>query len=306
MMFVTYASPDPRVGMVSDGLLIDMAEFADQSSGVSGQGGLEMQELIDRWDVWKPIAEAAVRSLAGGGTSPRRELSTVRLLAPLPRPRRNPFLLAGNYLDHVLAGERASGVPISQRKTAIFFTKPTGAVNGPLGDIEVDTRLTQKLDYETELVVVIGRTGKDIPREDAMDYVWGFTVGNDISARDIQRVKPTTDFLRGKGLDTFFPFGPGIVTRDLIADYRTLTLRTYVNGDLRQEARLDQMIRDVPEIVADLSRGLTLEPGDLIATGTPSGVQSEKDDPVWLQDGDEIVSEIDEIGRLVNHVWAIA
>jgi len=155
-------------------------------------------------------------------------------------------------------------------------------------------------------VVVIGRRGRDIPLAEAMDHVWGYTIGNDVSARDIQVVKPTPDFLRGKGLDTFFPTGPGIVPKDYLPEYHDLRLRLFLNGVLKQDAVLGQMTRDVAEIIADLSRGLTLEAGDIIATGTPSGVLIESADPVWLKQGDEVVCEIEGIGRLVNHVRAIA
>jgi 2-keto-4-pentenoate hydratase/2-oxohepta-3-ene-1,7-dioic acid hydratase in catechol pathway len=307
MLLVTYADPEPRVGVIAAGRLLDLAEIgADSGSPEVAVAPPSMNELIDHWDAWQAPVRAAVARLERDPSAGGRPSDGVRLLAPIPRPRRNPFLLAGNYMDHVLAGERASGIPLTQRKTAIFFTKPTGAVTGPTDDVEVDTRLTQRVDYETELVIVIGRRGRDIPYDDAMRYVFGYTVGNDISARDIQRQKPTTDFLRGKGLDTFFPTGPGIVPVDTLPDYRTLTLRTFVNGEQRQDTTLDMMIRDVPEIIADLSRGLTLEPGDLIATGTPSGVQSEKDEPDWLKDGDELVSEIEGIGRLVNRIRKIA
>jgi 2-keto-4-pentenoate hydratase/2-oxohepta-3-ene-1,7-dioic acid hydratase in catechol pathway len=306
MMLVTYAAPSPRVGVIASGRLMDLQAGGRAGTRSPGADPLSMLDVIDAWEVWAPISRDMARAAEADPESIGVAATTHRLIAPIPRPRRNPFLIAGNYMDHVIAGERASGVPLTQRKTAIFFTKPTNAVSGPTDDIEVDTRLTKKLDYETELVVIIRRRGRDIPREGAMDYVWGYTVGNDVSARDIQRQKPTPDFLRGKGLDTFFPTGPGLVPLERIPDYRGLTLRTWVNGELRQEAQLSQMIRDVPEIIADLSRALTLEPGDLIATGTPSGVQSEMDDPTYLKDGDEVISEIEEIGRLVNRVRAIA
>ncbi len=291
-MLVTYTDVVQHVGLVVHDRVINLEEFL-------GTAILTMNDVIDEWQAWGSlVGEVAARMEHGAG----RALAEYRLAPPIPRPRRNPFLIAGNYQSHVLAGERASGIPYSQRKQAIFFTKPSGSIIGNLDDIQFDPDLTQKLDYELELVVIIGRTGRDIPVDRAMDYVFGYSVGNDISARDIQAAKPTTDFLRGKGLDTFFPMGPGIVPRDFLPDYRDCQMTLSVNGQVKQSATPAEMTRDVPEIIADLSRGLTLEAGDIIATGTPSGVQNESLDPVWLQDGDEVISEIEGLGKLVNHV----
>ncbi|MDE3100689.1 MAG: fumarylacetoacetate hydrolase family protein [Chloroflexota bacterium] len=263
-----------------------------------------MNDLIDAWPRWgAPVRDLATRLRKDPqvGTT----LAEVRLLAPIPRPRRNPFLIAGNYMAHVLAGEKATGIPLSQRKTAIFFSKPSGAVIGPDATIEYETRWTQKVDWECELVVVIGTTGRDIPVERAMEHVFGYTIGNDVSARDIQIQKPTSDFMRGKGMDTFFPIGPGIVLRDDYGDYHARRLRLSVNGERKQDGTLGEMTRDVPEIIAELSRGLTLEAGDIIATGTPSGVANESPDPQWLKDGDIVLCEIEGIGTLTNRVRAL-
>ena len=269
-----------------------------------GDAGLTMLDVIDAWDKWRgPVEELGARLEKGEALGVA--LKSVTLDAPIPRPRRNPYLIAGNYKSHVAAAEKSTGIPLSERKQAIFFTKPDNTVVGPTGDIEYDPAVTQKVDYELELVVVIGRRGRNISAAQAMDFVWGYTIGNDVSARDIQVVKPTTDFLRGKGLDTFFPIGPGIVLRDDIKNYRDLRMRLWVNDEIRQDGTPGQMTRDIPTIIAELSRSLTLEPGDMIATGTPSGVIGESPNPVWLKDGDMVVGEIEQIGRLENRVRAI-
>jgi len=302
-MLVSYGVDEPTIGVLVDGVVADL----DAASGMSSRNDatLTMNVVIDDWRYWSPIVQRLALALREQTAEIGQPATAVQLRAPIPRPRRNPFLIAGNYRAHVEAGERATGVPLSQRKQAIFFTKPSGTVIGPDDEILVDPGVTQQVDYENELVVVIGRGGRDITPDVAMDFVFGYMIGNDVSARDIQLVKPTTDFLRGKGLDTFFPTGPGIVLRDGFPHRHERTLRTFVNGSLRQEAILGDMTRDVPQIIADLSRGLSLEPGDIIATGTPSGVQVESPSPEWLRDGDVVACQIEGIGTLVNTVREI-
>ena len=306
MMLVTYQDGGLKCGLVAAGRLVELAHIDGAPPPTNdAPSAWTMNDVIDDWHRWRAPVVAAFERLSDSSKPIGAPVANCRLVAPIPRPRRNPFLIAGNYMSHVQAGERATGIPYSQRKTAIFFTKPTGSVVGPFDDVRYDPKLTQMLDYECELVVVIARRGRDIPAADAMDFVWGYTIGNDISARDIQRVKPTPDFLRAKGLDTFFPTGPGLVPSELVANYRDLNIQLYLNGEKKQDAALGEMIRDIPEIISELSKGLTLEPGDLISTGTPSGTQGESDNPRWLREGDELVSEIEGIGRMVNHIRTI-
>ena len=287
-----------------DGSGIRVGVSANGRVAAVGDSTLTMLDVIHHWDKWRaPVQDIAARLAKGEALGV--ELATVTLEAPIPRPRRNPFLIAGNYKSHVAAAEITTGLALRERKQAIFFTKPDNTIVGPTANIEFNRAVTQKVDYEIELVVVLGRRGRDIPAEQAMDYVFGYTIGNDVSARDIQVVKPTVDFLRGKGLDTFFPIGPGIVLREDIAEYRDLHMRLWVNGEIRQDSTPGKMTRDIPTIIAELSRSLTLEAGDIIATGTPSGVIGEQANPVWLKDGDEIVCEIEQLGRLQNRVREI-
>jgi 2-keto-4-pentenoate hydratase/2-oxohepta-3-ene-1,7-dioic acid hydratase in catechol pathway len=229
-------------------------------------------------------------------------LSQVQKLAPIPVLTRNAFCVGRNYLDHITEGANARGMKWDQKlpEAPQFFTKATGALIGPGAEVRLDTKLTQRLDYEVELAVVIGKRGRDIAAGDAYDFVFGYTIANDVTARDLQRRHD--QWFKGKSLDTTLPLGPCIVTRDAIGDPGTLELSMSINGQERQRARVDQMIFDIPTIIAQLSAGMTLEPGDIIATGTPSGVGFAMNPPQFLHDGDEMLATIDRIGALRNRV----
>jgi 2-keto-4-pentenoate hydratase/2-oxohepta-3-ene-1,7-dioic acid hydratase in catechol pathway len=220
-------------------------------------------------------------------------LSKVRWLAPIPRPRKNIFCLGRNYAEH--ARERNESVP----SVPIFFTKPPTAVVGP-DDPVIRHAVTQQLDYEVELAVIIGRRGRDIPVERALDYVFGYTILNDISARDLQARH--VQWFKGKSLDTFAPLGPVVTHRSAIPDPQNLRMRLWVNGDLRQDASTGRMIFPVAHLIAVLSAGMTLEPGDVLATGTPEGVGAGRTPPAWLQPGDVVEAEIEGIGILRNRI----
>ena len=225
----------------------------------------------------------------------------VRLLAPLPRPAKNVFCVGRNYADHIAEGARAQNVRIDVTEVPVFFTKPPTAVIGPGAAVPIFPHVSTKIDYEVELAVVIGTAGRDIPRESALDHVFGYTILNDISARDVQR-RHGGQYFKGKGLDGSCPLGPWIVTADAIPDPAALGIRLRVNGELRQDSTTAAMIFDIPTLIASLSEGMTLEPGDIIATGTPSGVGYAMDPPRFLVDGDTVSCEIDGIGTLENPV----
>ncbi|HEV2678484.1 MAG TPA: fumarylacetoacetate hydrolase family protein [Aliidongia sp.] len=229
-------------------------------------------------------------------------LSAVRLTAPIPRPGKNVFCVGRNYLDHVAEGYRARGTETKLPEAPQFFTKPPTAVIGPGEPFAVDPSVSAKIDYEVELALIIGKAGRDIPADRAWNHVFGFTILNDITARDLQRRHD--QWFKGKGLDRSCPMGPFVVTRDEIADPSALELSLTVNGEPRQRALVGQMIFPIPTIIASLSAGLTLEPGDIIATGTPSGVGYAMDPPRYLKAGDEVVCEISDIGRLVTPIIA--
>jgi 2-keto-4-pentenoate hydratase/2-oxohepta-3-ene-1,7-dioic acid hydratase in catechol pathway len=255
-------------------------------------------ELIEAgpetWQRLKAEAPPLARSVA------RRPLDTVALCAPIPRPRKNIMCIGWNYAEHVsesaVASKREDNVPTDP----VVFTKNVTSVAGPNEEIPAHTGVTSELDWEVELGVVIGIGGRAIPRERALAHVFGYTVINDLSARDLQfRHK---QFFLGKSLDGACPMGPMIVTADEVPDPQNLLLRCRVNGVLKQDSTTRHMIFDVATLISVLSRGMTLEPGDIIATGTPSGVGFARKPPEFLRAGDVVECEIDGIGRLQNRL----
>lgn len=227
-------------------------------------------------------------------------LADITLLAPIPRPPKNVFCVGRNYLDHVSEGYAARGREMQLPEYPQFFTKPPTAVVGHGGLIPRHSEITEKLDYEVELGIVIGTGGRDIAAADWRKHVFGYTIVNDITARDLQQRHD--QWFKGKGLDGSCPMGPWIVTDDAINDPQNLNLSLSVNGEIRQKANTAQMIFALPRIIADLSRGMTLEPGDIIATGTPSGVGYAMKPPRLLSSGDVVTCTIEGIGTLQNRV----
>lgn len=228
-------------------------------------------------------------------------LSEVTLEAPLPRPRRNVFCVGKNYYDHAQefskSGFDSSAAAGNVPKVPIVFSKVPESVTGPDAPILIDPAVSSAIDYEVELTVIIGREGRNIPKEKALDHVWGYTVVNDVTARDIQGRH--SQWLLGKSQDSFCPMGPWAVTKDEI-DLADTAVRTFVNGEKRQDSNTGLLIFDVPTIIATISNGITLLPGDVIATGTPAGVGIGFDPPKYLKDGDVVRVEIDGIGSLEN------
>jgi 2-keto-4-pentenoate hydratase/2-oxohepta-3-ene-1,7-dioic acid hydratase in catechol pathway len=247
------------------------------------------------------LAEArTLAARAGEFKAALRPSAGVTLLSPLPELPRNAFCVGRNYVDHVKEGAAMLKVEVKLPTTPQYFTKATHSLNTPNGDIRLDTTLTSRFDYEAELAIVLGRGGRDIPPEQAMDHVFGYTVANDFTARDLQRRHD--QWFKGKSLDTTLPLGPWLIDAQEIGDPKTLELTLTVNGKLRQHAHISQMIFDLPTIISVLSAGLTLEAGDVIVTGTPSGVGFAMDPPAYLQDGDVVVTRIDRIGELRNRI----
>jgi 2-keto-4-pentenoate hydratase/2-oxohepta-3-ene-1,7-dioic acid hydratase in catechol pathway len=226
----------------------------------------------------------------------------LRLLAPIPRTGKNVFCLGRNYADHIQEDNASRDKQTPLPEYPQFFTKPSTSIVGDGADIRYDERVTRRLDYEVELAVIIGRGGRDISADQAMEHVFGYTIVNDVTARDLQRRHD--QWFKGKGLDTFCPMGPWIVTADEIADPHALAISLEVNGERRQNASTADMIFRIPETIASLSAGLTLEPGDVIATGTPSGVGYAMNPRRFLAAGDEIVCHVEGVGTLRNKVVA--
>lgn len=227
-------------------------------------------------------------------------LEKVLILAPFPYPRRNVFCVGRNYMKHAAEGARVRGVEFKPPEYPEFFSKPPTSVVGHESVFPLDGDVTQRMDYEVELAVVIGRRGRNIPREEAFDHVFGYTVANDLSARDLQRRHG--QWLKGKSLDNSCPMGPVVVPRSDIGDPPHLDLRMRVNGDLRQSSNTREMAWGVADILYYLSRGTTLEPGDVVLTGTPEGVGQAMVPPAFLKPGDVVEAEVEGIGLLRTHI----
>ena len=258
---------ETRIGSVDDGEIQPL-------------GGPSMIEFIER----------------GGSPEPGEDtvaLEEARIHAPVARPQK-VICIGLNYEDH--AAE--TGAPIPEKP--IVFSKYANSIIGHGEAIRIPP-ITQQPDYEAELAVVIGRTARNVPESEALDHVFGYTNANDVSARDIQRGEGG-QWTRGKAIDTFCPLGPYIVTRDEVPDPQNLSVRCTLNGEVVQDGHTSRMIFSVAELVAFLSTGMTLVPGDVIITGTPPGVGMARDPQLWLKDGDEVSVEIEGLGTLTNPV----
>jgi 2-keto-4-pentenoate hydratase/2-oxohepta-3-ene-1,7-dioic acid hydratase in catechol pathway len=244
-------------------------------------------------------ASGIARALAALGSAPDSatiDAASARILAPVPDARKI-VCLGLNYRDHAI--ETGAKIP----EEPILFSKYPSALIGPDEAIELP-KVSNEVDFEAELVVVVGLSGRDIPEDRAMEHVAGYAVGHDVSARDWQLRKPGGQWMSGKTFDTFAPVGPYLVTADEVPDPHALRIRLRLNGDLMQDSSTAQLIFRVPETIAYLSQIMTLEPGDLIFTGTPPGVGMARKPPVWLKPGDVVEVEIDGLGTLRNPVKA--
>ena len=253
-----------------------------------------MLELIDGGEA---ALEKVQRILAkADANGPQVALADVKLLAPIPRPRKNIFCIGKNYREHALEFEKTKDANAAVPKHPVIFSKLPTAVTAPDSVVNSHSQITQELDYEVELAVIIGRAGTYIPQEKAWDYVFGYTIINDVTARDLQ--KKHAQWLKGKGLDTFAPMGPYLVHKSAVADPENLPISLKVNGELRQNANTGDLIFKIPELIATISAGITLEPGDIIATGTPAGVAMGFEPPRFLKPGDKLELTIGELGVL--------
>ena len=269
--------------------MIDDAVFA--LSDLLPKAPTDTISVIDRWD---EIRGPLSKRLAERAVSPVRNAT---LLAPIERPGK--ILAIGlNYADHI-AEAKDAGVKIPTEQ--VWFCKQQTAVNAPFGGIHKPI-ISDQLDYEVELVAVIGKKGRRIPAERAHEHVFGYAVGNDVTVRDWQQKTP--QWMLGKSFDTHCPFGPGIVTADEVGDPHVLGLRSFVNGELRQNSNTRHLVFNVWQQIAELSQAMTLEPGDIIFTGTPGGVGFAFKPPRPLVVGDSVRCEVDKIGAIENRVVA--
>lgn len=285
MKLVTYTHQDHvRIGTLHEDMVIDLTHIAP-----------DMLTLIEMGA--SGIAQGKSAAAAGETAV---SLSAVHLLAPIPNPRRNVMCLGLNYAEHAAESYGARGQETKIPTAPIVFTKATTAVSGPTDPIPYDPNVSTEIDWEVELGVVIGKAGKNIAPTAAMDHVFGYMVINDVSARDLQtRGK---QYFKGKSLDGHCPTGPCIITPDELSDPGNLHITCRVNGIMKQDDSTQHMIFDIPNIIAYLSRGMTLLPGDIIATGTPQGVGFARTPPEFLRPGDVLESEIAGIGILRNQV----
>lgn len=304
--FSTNEIPRPHLGIVQDDEVLDV-DLAGQALKLTVPD--QMLDLIDNYERYKPALQAIldkavrrrftqVRTYADIGAA--HALSEVQLAAPIPRPRKNIFCLAVNYREHAQETARVRGHSGAAPEIPVFFTKAPTTVNSPFGEIVVEPAVSTEIDWEVELGVILGKSGKNIREEDALSYVFGYTVLNDVTARDLQ--SRHKQFFKGKSLDGSCPMGPWIVTADEIADPHNLALRLRVNGDTKQESRTNLMIFSINKAIAVLSAGMTLEAGDIIATGTPSGVGFSRVPAEFLKPGDVVEAEVEGIGLIRNRV----
>ncbi|MDA5193275.1 fumarylacetoacetate hydrolase family protein [Govanella unica] len=302
MRFVTYRNNQDaaRLGMVEDGLVIDVARFGaaagvtlpDSMLGFIDLGPTAIEFLKDLY-----INRNAAWLI---GTS--MPLGNVTLLAPIPRPRKNIFGIGLNYTDHIAESAKSLDTSAELPKQPVIFSKPPTAVISGSDPIRHNKAMTQQLDWETELAVVIGKTARNVSKDDALDYVFGYTIINDISARDCRR---SGQWIVSKGQDSFAPMGPAIVTTDDIPDPHDLMITTRVNGVEKQHCSTSFMLFKVHDLIADISAVMTLEPGDIIATGTPAGVGAGRTPQEFMWPGDVLESEIHGIGTLRNPIVAV-
>ena len=257
--------------------MVSLLEGGDETLGKVRK----LEEKLEEWEARLREQRTAYRE------------NEVRLHAPIPRPRKNIVCLGVNYAEH--AEETKHDVP----KFPVFFTKPPTVVIGPYDPI-VLPKSSKMIDYEAELAFVFGRKSKNIPEEKALDYVAGYTVMNDVTARDLQRNHQ--QWFKGKGLDTFGPMGPYLVTKDEIPDPHRLRLTTTLNGRIMQDSNTRNLIFKIPALVSILSADMTIEQGDIVSTGTPSGVGNARQPPIYLKAGDLVEVEVEGIGVLRNRV----
>ena len=291
-----------RIGVVRGNRLLDLRKLVGSHWDGSFPGS--MQAFIQAGpEAWRRM-ELLIEKFGSGNfppeAAPRPE--EISLDAPIPRPAKNIVCLGQNYVAHMKESARARGREVKIPPAPVFFTKAPTSVTGPLDPIPWDTTVTSEVDWEAELAIVLGVGGKNISRSRALEHVFGYTILNDVSARDVQQRH--YQWFKGKSLDGFCPMGPHLVTADEFGDPQKKQLSLRVNGVVKQSASTADMIFTIPVIIESLSQGMTLEAGDIISTGTPEGVGLGRTPPEYLKDGDLVETEIEGIGVLRNRVAA--
>lgn len=302
MRLVTYRATveaEARLGAIVDDLVIDLERYG-ASNGVTLPN-----RMLDFIAMGPQVVSAVTAMFEQTGTNwpigTTLPLVNVRLLAPIPRPAKNIFGIGLNYIDHVAESAKALDTSPDLPRQPVIFSKPPTTVVGPDDSIVHRGDITQQLDWEVELGAIIGRTARRVKVADGLNYIFGYTLMLDMSARDCRRAG---QWIYSKGQDSYAPMGPCIVTADEIPDPQTLELWLTVNGTEKQRSNTSHMLFKVNELVADISQGITLEPGDIIATGTPEGVGAGRDPQEWVVPGDVIECGVEKIGTLRNSVVA--
>jgi 2-keto-4-pentenoate hydratase/2-oxohepta-3-ene-1,7-dioic acid hydratase in catechol pathway len=313
MRLVTFSRKNQqRLGLMGpQEQIIDLAEVNRRYlKGGSAPFLSSMQAFIEAGGKGLQVARKAEKYLAGKNAEEQKKLvaasalvkpNQAKILSPIPQPRKNCVMLGINYKEHVDEGARARAMEIKYPEYPVFFTKPATSVIGQQGKV-INHKCTTKLDWEVEFAVVIGRKGRDIPKDRAYDYVFGYTICLDMTARELQRLHG--QWYKGKSLDTFCPLGPWIVHKSALPEPQQVRLICRVNGEVMQDGNTRDMIFDIPTIIESLSAGMTLEPGDIISTGTPSGVGFARVPPVFLKPGDKVEGDIEGIGVLQVEIVA--
>jgi 2-keto-4-pentenoate hydratase/2-oxohepta-3-ene-1,7-dioic acid hydratase (catechol pathway) len=296
----THKNSDPKLGIFNNDTVLDLEAFGHKHNE---EFPTTMLELIDKGlEEVSRIAEILKTSSENAIASASLPLNEIQLLAPIPKPRKNIIGIGLNYTEHVAESARTLDTSKELPQQPVIFSKPPTAVIGTGEAILHNTKLTQQLDWEVELAVIISKKGKYVAKENAMDYVFGYTVINDISARDCRRAG---QWIVSKGQDTFAPMGPILVTKDEIENPHNLNLSLTVNGVEKQNSNTKYMLFNIPDLIEDLSTVFTLEAGDIIATGTPAGVGAGRNPQEWMWDGDIVEATVEGIGTLVNTIKKI-
>ena len=309
MKLLTYISKDvamqhlnnkPRLGFLHNNQVVDMEDFGEISNFPLPN---DMLDLIDMgFEIIAEITELISETDENFFEEISYELDEVTFLAPIEKPRKNIIGIGLNYTEHVAESARGLDTTGKLPTKPIIFSKPPTTVTGTNTEIIKNTKLTSQLDWECELAVIISKKGKYVAKEDALDYVFGYTVINDISARDCRR---EGQWIVSKGQDTFAPMGPVLVTKDEIENPHNLNLTLKVNGVEKQSSNTKFMLFNINDLIEDLSIVFTLEPGDIIATGTPAGVGAGRDPQEWMYDGDVVEATVEGIGTIVNTIKEI-
>jgi 2-keto-4-pentenoate hydratase/2-oxohepta-3-ene-1,7-dioic acid hydratase in catechol pathway len=302
MKLLTYITADtePRLGFIHNNQVIDMEDFGEISNFPLPN---DMLELIDLGvEIIQEITEMVNETPENFFEEISYNMDEVTILAPIEKPRKNIIGIGLNYTEHVAESARTLDTTGKLPQKPIIFSKPPTTVTATNTNIIKNTKLTSQLDWEVELAVVIGKKGKYVANADAMDYVFGYTVINDISARDCRR---EGQWIVSKGQDTFAPMGPILVTKDEIENPHNLNLSLKVNGVEKQNSNTKFLLFNINDLIEDLSIVFTLEPGDIIATGTPAGVGAGRNPQEWLSNGDIVEATVEGIGTIVNTVKEI-